>query len=255
MRAPPRTHAFLLVAATLVATFALVGCPNKKPKTPACDSTADCKDGLACINKQCQKCSTDPDCGDGMACQAGVCVAKPECASDDDCPGGKVCKAGTCAACGGDAECGPGGKCSAGACERPKKCASDDDCAEDEDCTNGRCLEAVAPPTTDTACALTTVYFAFDDSSVRADQRDPLDADGTCIQKETQHGVYLVGHTDSSGTEEYNIALSERRARAVADYLARLGIDPDRLQIIPKGETEPSGLGDEKDRRVELQFH
>jgi hypothetical protein len=67
--------------------------------------------------------------------------------------------------------------------------------------------------------------------------------------------IYLIGHTDTSGTEEYNIALSERRAQAVADYMARLGTDPARMQIVPKGETEPTGLGDDKDRRVEFQWH
>ena len=63
-----------------------------------------------------------------------------------------------------------------------------------------------------------------------------------------------MGHTDPSGTDEYNIALSERRAQTVADYLARLGIDPARLQVVPKGETEPTWLGDDKDRRVEFQW-
>jgi hypothetical protein len=44
-------------------------------------------------------------------------------------------------------------------------------------------------------------------------------------------------------------------AQSVADYLSRLGTDPARLQVVPKGETQPSGLGDEKDRRVELTWH
>jgi outer membrane protein OmpA-like peptidoglycan-associated protein len=63
-----------------------------------------------------------------------------------------------------------------------------------------------------------------------------------------------MGHTDASGTDEYNIALSERRAQTVADYLARLGVDPAKLQVVPKGETDPSGQGDDKDRRVEFQW-
>ena len=74
------------------------------------------------------------------------------------------------------------------------------------------------------------------------------------IEKTPGKNVYVMGHTDPSGTDEYNIALSERRAQTVADYLARLGIDPARLQVVPKGETEPTGLGDDKDRRVEFQW-
>ena len=75
-----------------------------------------------------------------------------------------------------------------------------------------------------------------------------------CIEKTTGKQVYVVGHTDASGTGEAYIALSERRAQTVADYLARLGTDPARLQIVPKGESEPSGMGEEKDRRVEFQW-
>ena len=88
----------------------------------------------------------------------------------------------------------------------------------------------------------------------QASERDRLDANAACIEKSNGKNVFLVGHTDTSGTEEYNIALSERRAQSVADYLARLGTDPARMQVVPKGETELTGLGDDKDRRVEFQW-
>jgi peptidoglycan-associated lipoprotein len=254
MRAPPRLHAFLLVAISLGAMAALTACPSKKAKTPACGSNDDCKDGLACIAKQCQKCTGDADCGPGHACQAGACVAKPECSSDDDCGAGKICKAHVCTACGKDADCGPGGKCAAGACQRGKPCKTDDECAEDEDCTGGHCQKGGGTSSEGGSCTLTTIYFAFDQAAIGEGERTNLDADGACLEKEAQKNVYLNGHTDSSGTDEYNIALSERRARTVADYLARLGIDPARLQVVPKGEAEPSGQGDDKDRRVDLQW-
>jgi outer membrane protein OmpA-like peptidoglycan-associated protein len=99
------------------------------------------------------------------------------------------------------------------------------------------------------------VYFAFDDSTVQPSERDRLSQNVACIESTKGKTVYLIGHTDSSGTEEYNIALSERRAQTVADYMSRLGSDPARLQVVPKGETEPTGLGDDKDRRVEFQWH
>ncbi len=217
-----RAQAFLIVGVS-VAAMAIAGCPSKKAKTPACAGNADCKDGLACIAQQCQQCTSDSDCGPGHTCKAGACIVKT-------------------------AEAPP---------DTRTKCKSDDDCKEDEDCdTSGHCAKAgqpSAPP--DNACSLATIYFAFDDSSIQGTERDHLDADGACLNKETAKGVFLVGHTDSSGTEEYNIALSERRAKSVADYLARLGIDPARMQVVPKGETEPTGLGDDKDRRVELQWH
>lgn len=240
-------------AAALVFASALAGCPNKKPKGPLCDGDQDCEDGLVCINKECKPCTDDSQC-DGGTCKAGRCEAGG-CASDADCTDGKVCKAGACQACSGDAECGPGGKCSAGACERPRKCSKDDDCADDEDCINGVCQNPGAPLGNDAAsCSLTTVYFAFDDSSIGASERDHLDANAQCIDKNASRNVYLVGHTDASGTDEYNIALSERRAQSVADYLARLGVDPAKMSVVPKGETELTGLGDDKDRRVEFQW-
>ena len=244
----------MLVAISLGAMAALGGCPSKKAKTPACDSNDDCKDGLACIAKQCQKCTGDADCGPGHACVKDVCVPKPECAKDEDCAAGKVCQANKCQACAKDSECGPGGRCDKGACQRAKPCKTDDECAEDEDCTGGHCLKGGASTPAAGACTLTTIYFAFDQSAISESEREHLDANGTCLEKEAPRGVYLNGHTDASGTDEYNIALSERRGRTVADYLARLGVDPARMQVVPKGEAEPSGAGDDKDRRVELQW-
>jgi peptidoglycan-associated lipoprotein len=230
--------AVVVAATALLLAFSLGGCPNKKPKNPTCDGDADCKDGEVCVNKECKPAPS----ADG-------------CSSDADCGDGKVCKAGACVACSADAECGPGGKCNAGVCDRPKKCSADEECADDEDCINGVCLNPGAPADPGSAsCQLQTVYFAFDDSSIQAAERDRLEQNSTCIEKNATKNVFLVGHTDASGTDEYNIALSERRAQSVADYLSQLGVDPARLSVVPKGETELTGMGDDKDRRVELQW-
>jgi len=227
----------LLVSA---AAFAIAAC-GSKPKGPGCHSDKDCKSPLVC---QANKC-VEKD------------VKKPECERDDQCAPGQVCQAGTCKACSIDADCGPGGTCNAGSCQKAKKCSKDGDCADDEDCVNGFCLKGGRTGDTGGAasCALQTVYFAFDQAAIEASERDRLDQNAQCICKNKGKNVFLVGHTDTSGTEEYNIALSERRAQTVADYLARLGTDPARMQVVPKGETEPTGLGDDKDRRVEFQWH
>jgi peptidoglycan-associated lipoprotein len=243
--------------AILVVCLSIVGMVascKKKPKNPSCETTADCKEGLACVNRQCVQCASDADCGDGMTCESGACQAKPECEQDTDCPNGGVCEAGACKACKADDECGPGGKCQAGACQRPKPCKVDDDCADDEDCVDGLCQKPWESPPIAQTCSLETVYFAYDDSSIAASERDRLDANTACVNKTPQRSVYVIGHTDGAGTDEYNIALSERRAQTVADYLARLGVDPAKMQVVPKGETEPSGSGEDKDRRVEFQW-
>ncbi len=241
-------------AAALVFAFAISSCGNK-PKGPGCKTDKDCKAPLVCGDNKCVECNEDSQCPSGKRCSNHACVAKAECTNDDQCPAGKVCQAGQCKACASDAECGPGGSCQAGACKKAKKCSKDDECADDEDCVQGYCQKANKNTGADATCQLQTVYFAFDQAAIEASERDRLDSNAQCIGKNKGKNVFLVGHTDTSGTEEYNIALSERRAQTVADYLARLGTDPARMQVVPKGETEPTGLGDDKDRRVEFQWH
>ncbi len=252
--ASARFGAALLAAVAMVLAFAFSVSCGDTSKKPGCKVDKDCKSPQVCAASKCVECTTDDQCTKGKHCSANACVAKAQCEHDDQCAAGQVCQAGACKACAADAECGPGGACQAGSCQRPKKCATDSQCADDEDCKEGICHKASAT-ITDGVCPLSTVYFSFDSASIEASERDRLDANNTCIAKTKGKAVFLVGHTDTSGTEEYNIALSERRAQAAADYLARLGTDPARLQVVPKGETEPSALGDDKDRRVEFQWH
>lgn len=230
---------------------AISGCGNT-PKGPGCKTDKDCATGKVCAMNRCVECATDSDCPKGKRCSDFACIAS-QCEHDDQCPDGQVCQAGACRACTADAECGLGSTCVAGACQRGKKCAKDAECADDEDCTNGFCVKALQSGAAGN-CPLVTVYFGFDSSTIEASERERLDANSRCLAANKTKSILLVGHTDSSGTEEYNIALSERRAQAVADYAARLGTDPARFQIVPKGETESSGQGDDKDRRVEFQW-
>lgn len=238
----------------LAMVLAFVGACGSKPKPPGCKGDKDCKAGQVCDANKCVACKTDAQCPKGKKCSANACVAKPQCLNDDQCPLNQVCQAGSCKPCASDGECGPGGACEAGACKRPKKCTKDEECADDEDCVAGLCRRQDLGSNIDAGCQLQTVYFGFDDSSIQASERDRLDGNSQCMTKNKTQGVLLVGHTDTSGTEEYNIALSERRAQSVADYMSRLGNDPAKLQVVPKGETEPTGNGDDKDRRVEFKW-
>lgn len=248
------------VRAVLVAAFAMLfgltiaSCGDETKKPGSCKSAKDCKAGQVCDANKCVECAKDTDCAQGKQCKANACVAAAECMSDDQCAAGKVCQAGKCKSCAADSECGPGGSCQNGACQRATKCTKDTDCADDEDCIAGYCKRAGSTGGTDATCTMSTVYFGFDDSSIQPSERDRLDANSQCIEKTKGKAVYLIGHTDTSGTEEYNIALSERRAQTVADYMSRLGTDPARMQVVPKGETEPTGLGDDKDRRCDFQW-
>jgi peptidoglycan-associated lipoprotein len=252
-----RLHPVVVVAlATLAAVLglALAGCGDETKKPGSCKADKDCKPGQVCFQNKCVECTKDDQCPSGKKCSGNACVAAAECTKDDQCPEGKVCQAGKCKACASDSECGPGGSCEAGACKRANKCAKDEDCADDEDCVDGFCKRATGGSTGDVTCTLATVYFGFDQATIQESERDRLENNAQCIEKTKGRQVMLHGHTDTSGTEEYNIALSERRAQSVADFLARLGVDPARMQVVPKGETEPTGLGDDKDRRCDFQW-
>lgn len=250
-----RIHGFWVAAVAALAL--LTACPDKKADDTKCKGDADCPAGLRCVNQQCLACGDDSHCAEGEICQSGACVADPApaCTTDDECPAGQACIDGKCGPCVSNDQCGPGGTCNAGECERAKACTEDTDCADDEDCIDGLCLKPWAGADPGLSCELTTVYFDFDQAAIRDDAREVLAANAECVrQAPANRVVNIEGHTDQEGTEEYNIALSERRARAVADYLARLGLDPARFQVIAKGEGEPSGAGEEQDRRVEFQW-
>jgi len=87
---------------------------------------------------------------------------------------------------------------------------------------------------------LNDVFFDYDKSTVRDDQRDGLQRNADWLRKWGSTRVVVEGHADSRGTNEYNLALGERRAAAVKDYLVSLGISADRIAVISKGEEQPS---------------
>lgn len=86
---------------------------------------------------------------------------------------------------------------------------------------------------------LKTVYYDFDDSTIRDDQVDTLLADAAVL-KDANYNVTLEGHCDERGTNEYNLALGDRRARSSKDYLVNLGIDPGRMSVMSYGEERPA---------------
>lgn len=83
--------------------------------------------------------------------------------------------------------------------------------------------------------------FDFDKAVVRPDGKEVLDREVVAKMKEhPQVKVLLItGHADRIGSEKYNMKLSERRAKAVRDYLVSQGVEPNRLEVAWKGESEP----------------
>ncbi|MSU24822.1 MAG: flagellar motor protein MotB [Opitutus sp.] len=103
---------------------------------------------------------------------------------------------------------------------------------------------------------LQAVYFDFDQSAVKADQRDKLKAAKEYLEKNPGQRLLLEGHCDWQGTAEYNLGLGDRRASAAKKYLASLGVVADKLESNSKGSLEAAKDGNDaaraKDRRVEL---
>ena len=105
---------------------------------------------------------------------------------------------------------------------------------------------------------LQPVYFDFDSYAIRADAKPTLMADGKAIQDNTSWGLVTVeGHTDERGSEEYNLALGERRANSVRRYLVDLGVPSSRLAVVSFGESKPRAMGHDEsawryNRRVEF---
>jgi peptidoglycan-associated lipoprotein len=86
---------------------------------------------------------------------------------------------------------------------------------------------------------LADVLFDYDMSLVRDDQRATLQKNADYLRRWVSLRVTIEGHADSRGTNEYNLALGERRGSAVRDYLIGLGIAAERMMVISRGEETP----------------
>ena len=82
-------------------------------------------------------------------------------------------------------------------------------------------------------------FFDLDLAQIRDDAKPALQKDADWMKRWASTKVMVEGHCDSRGTSEYNLALGERRAKAVQDYLVSLGVGADRLQTLSKGKEQP----------------
>jgi len=86
---------------------------------------------------------------------------------------------------------------------------------------------------------LEDVYFAYDKSDLSDSATASLQKNSEWMKKWMTTIVTVEGHADSRGTSEYNLALGERRAAAVRDYLVSLGVATTRITIVTMGEEQP----------------
>jgi peptidoglycan-associated lipoprotein len=88
--------------------------------------------------------------------------------------------------------------------------------------------------------ALGQIFFAFDKSDIRPDDARTLAASAAYLKANSNLLVLIEGHCDERGTNEYNLALGERRAKAAANYLVANGVEASRITTISYGEERPS---------------
>jgi len=86
---------------------------------------------------------------------------------------------------------------------------------------------------------LNDAFFAYDSTELNDAARGALQKDSEWMKRWKSTKVMVEGHADNRGTNEYNLALAERRAAAVRDYLVGLGIPASRITIVSKGEEAP----------------
>ncbi len=87
------------------------------------------------------------------------------------------------------------------------------------------------------------VFFAFDKSNLSSEAQGTLDRQAAFLQQYPQDNVQIAGNTDERGTEEYNIALGQRRANSARDYLVAKGVASSRISTISYGKDRPTATG------------
>ena len=104
-----------------------------------------------------------------------------------------------------------------------------------------------------------TIYFEYDSSEISSDYRSTVEAHSLYLQQNTSTSVILEGHGDARGSREYNLALGERRAKAVTQQMLLLGANSNQIRLVSYGEERPASDGHDEsswqqNRRVEILY-
>jgi outer membrane protein OmpA-like peptidoglycan-associated protein len=103
-----------------------------------------------------------------------------------------------------------------------------------------------------TATFKSEVMFDFDSSTLKPGAFSEMDRVAGILNKYSQTMIRVEGYTDSKGSEAYNQTLSEKRAMAVKNALTQRGVNPDRIQTVGYGESQPISSNDAVNRRVNI---
>jgi peptidoglycan-associated lipoprotein len=135
-----------------------------------------------------------------------------------------------------------------------KTCSTDLDCNEKQLCIRGRCEDISAGLA---ECTHVRVHFPFNSSEMEPSETTALQRSARCLKADSSLHVTIDGNADERGTEEYNMALGDRRASTVAKYLESIGASEAQLKTVSYGKENPlCSEHDEacwaKNRRAEL---
>jgi peptidoglycan-associated lipoprotein len=101
----------------------------------------------------------------------------------------------------------------------------------------------------DAIASASLVYFGYDRYDLTSDARSSLQAQAKWMGEYPSVNLVIEGHCDERGTREYNLALGERRANAVRNYLVALGVDSSRLNVVSYGKERPLSTSDHDQNR------
>lgn len=124
---------------------------------------------------------------------------------------------------------------------------------------NRRCFFKGVTEANKAALAKRVVHFDYDSSDLSTEDYQTLQAHAQFLMANANSKVALTGHTDERGTREYNMALGERRAKAVQNYLITSGVNPQQLEAVSYGKEAPVNPGHDEsawkeNRRVEINY-
>jgi len=117
-----------------------------------------------------------------------------------------------------------------------QSCSVDSDCGDKQLCIRSQCVDITAELA---ECSMVRVHFDFNDATLHSADEAVLDRMGRCLKADHDLHVSIEGNADERGTDEWNIALGDKRATAVAQYLQRLGVSNEQLKTVSYGKERP----------------
>jgi peptidoglycan-associated lipoprotein len=117
-----------------------------------------------------------------------------------------------------------------------RTCSSDMDCDERQLCIRSRCVDITAGLP---ECSTVRIHFDFNQADIHPDETSKLQRVGRCLKADHALHVTIEGNADERGTEDWNLALGDKRANAVENYLEQLGVSVAQLRTVSYGKDRP----------------